>query len=271
MRASAFLRSPDSHPAPRRITATTAMARPIGEGYTSVPSAPALALAAMSTLAFLDGRTVWDELCAHHGLSANAARMLRPGRAGLEFAAFFVRCTQPWLQGFRSPGGQSWLVCPRALRVNDLRALLARTRPGGRTPTTLFGGWRRCPPGGAHSGPSTRSKPARATTIRCLATSMTRTSRTLRRPGCFDGHLRAWHLQLSGVLPSSPGALGSGGALPPPPWGGRRGRQVWAVESDRVLAMVSPEWAGSRGGSGAANAGPASIHQPGRHGERARP
>ena len=56
----------------------------------------------LATIAFPDGRTVWDELCARHGLSANAARMLRlVGRDSLvEFAAwasteeeFFVRCT----------------------------------------------------------------------------------------------------------------------------------------------------------------------------------
>ena len=44
----------------------------------------------LSTLAFPDGRTVWDEFCARHGLSANAAWMLRlVGRDTLvEFAAW---------------------------------------------------------------------------------------------------------------------------------------------------------------------------------------
>ncbi|CAE7427904.1 Gcsh, partial [Symbiodinium microadriaticum] len=48
-------------------------------GFTTVPWAPggdpaAWDLAAnLSTLAFPDGRTVWDEFCARHGLSANAA------------------------------------------------------------------------------------------------------------------------------------------------------------------------------------------------------
>ena len=63
--------------------AAPAMARQIAEGYTTVPWAPggdpgAWDLAAnLSTLAFPDGRTVWDEFCARHGLSANAAWMLR--------------------------------------------------------------------------------------------------------------------------------------------------------------------------------------------------
>ena len=58
------------------------------------------------------------------------------GRDSLpEFAAwagdereFLVRCIRPWLRGFRSPGGGSWLECPRALRVHDRRALLAMWR-----------------------------------------------------------------------------------------------------------------------------------------------
>ena len=62
----------------------------------TVPWAPggdpgALDLAAnLSTLAFPDGRTVWDELCARHGLSDSAAQMLRlVGRDSLvEFAAW---------------------------------------------------------------------------------------------------------------------------------------------------------------------------------------
>ena len=52
-----------------------------------------------------------------------------------EFAAwaadereFLVRCVRPWLQGFHSPGGGSWLECPRAIRVYDRRALVAMWR-----------------------------------------------------------------------------------------------------------------------------------------------
>ena len=116
------------------------MARHIAEGFMTVPWAPggdpgALDLASnLSALAFPDDRTFWDEFCARHGLSDNAVRMLRlVGRDTLvEFAAwaadereFFSRCTRPWLQGFSSPGGQRWVVCPRALRANDRRALLA--------------------------------------------------------------------------------------------------------------------------------------------------
>ena len=62
---------------------SSAMARHIAEGFTTVPWAPggdlgALDLAAnLSALAFPDDRTVWDEFCARHGLSDNAARMLR--------------------------------------------------------------------------------------------------------------------------------------------------------------------------------------------------
>ena len=163
------------------------MARQIAEGYTTVSWARggdfgAWDLAAnLSTLAFPDGRTVWDEFCARHGLSENAAA---PGRAGtlVEFAAwasteqeFFARCTRPWLQGFLSPGGQGWIVCPRALRSNDRRALLAMWRQAGwpkirlvgPTPTTLFGGFaaRQVGPsvGRAHA-----PGPATATMTRCF-------------------------------------------------------------------------------------------------------
>ncbi|CAE7032299.1 Gcsh [Symbiodinium sp. KB8] len=55
-----------------------------------------------------------------------------PGRPGHAWASdeqeFFAGCTRPWLHGFHSPGGQRWVVCPRALRVNDRRALLAMWR-----------------------------------------------------------------------------------------------------------------------------------------------
>ena len=64
------------------------MARHIAEGFMTVPWAPggdpgALDLASnLSALAFPDDRTFWDEFCARHGLSDNAARMLgRPGHA----------------------------------------------------------------------------------------------------------------------------------------------------------------------------------------------
>ena len=77
-------------------------------------------------------QTFWDEFCARHGLSDNAARMLRlvgPDTL-VEFAAWAAdeREFFFWLQGFSSPGGQRWVVCPRALRVNDRRALLAMWR-----------------------------------------------------------------------------------------------------------------------------------------------
>ena len=94
----------------------------------------------LSTLAFPDGRTVWDEFCARHGLSENAARMLRlVGRDTLvEFAAwasteqeFFARCTRPWLNGFLSPGSRGWVVCPRGKRPPSAAGDVA---PGSRTP-----------------------------------------------------------------------------------------------------------------------------------------
>ena len=119
------------------------MARPIAEGHMTVPWSSggdpgALDLATnLAAIAFDDGRTVWDELCARHGLSACSANMLRMvGRDTLpEFAAwagdereFLVRCVRPWLQGFRSPGGGSWLECPRALRMHDRRVVVAMWR-----------------------------------------------------------------------------------------------------------------------------------------------
>ena len=88
--------------------------------------------------------------------SSSAAQMLRlVGRDSLvEFAAWAGLRKSSSLQGFRSPDGQSWLVCPRALRVNDRRVLLAmwrqarvhidwlaEIRPGGRTPTIPFARW----------------------------------------------------------------------------------------------------------------------------------
>ncbi|OLQ06495.1 Glycine cleavage system H protein, mitochondrial [Symbiodinium microadriaticum] len=52
-----------------------------------------------------------------------------PGRPGHAWASdeqeFFAGCTRPWLHGFHSPGGQRWVVCPRALRVNDRYARAA--------------------------------------------------------------------------------------------------------------------------------------------------
>ena len=90
------------------------MARVIAEGYTTVPWAPggdpgAWDLAAnLSTLAFPDGRTVWDEFCARHGLSANAAWMLRlVGRDTLvEFAAW-ARQSRSSSPGARGRGSKA--------------------------------------------------------------------------------------------------------------------------------------------------------------------
>ena len=74
------------------------------------------------------------------------------------------------------------------------------------TPTTLSGGWLRCPPGAPLSGPSTRTRPATATTTRCSAASARRGhpgvraadpgSRVAGRP---DGPLRARDLQPPGL------------------------------------------------------------------------
>ena len=119
-----------SAPARNAWTAASAMARPIAVGYMTVPWAPGgdpgWDLAAnLSTLAFPDSRTVWDEFSARHGLSENAARMLRlVGRDTLvEFAAwasteqeFFTRCTRPWLNGFLSRVSRGWDVSPRCKR-----------------------------------------------------------------------------------------------------------------------------------------------------------
>ena len=61
----------------------SAPARPIAEGHMTVPWSSggdpgALDLATnLAAIAFDDGRTVWDELCARHGLSAQGPRRAR--------------------------------------------------------------------------------------------------------------------------------------------------------------------------------------------------
>ena len=214
----------------------------------TVPWAPggdpgALDLAAnLSALAFPDDRTFWDEFCARHGLSDNAARMLRlVGRDTLvEFAAwaadereFFSRCTRPWLQGFSSPGGQRWVVCPRALRANDRRALLAMWRQA-----RVHLDWlAEDMPGRAYAHDplwGLPSLPARWAPQWAVHTHQTGDSDDDPMFGCIldadipefepphrvlesgrpDGRLCARDLQPPGLLLGSPGALGQGGALP---------------------------------------------------------
>ena len=243
----------------------------------------------LSALAFPDDRTFWDEFCARHGLSDNAARMLLlVGRDTLvEFAAwgadereFFSRCTRPWLQGFSSPGGHRWVVCPigpfgstTVGRSSLCGVRLASTgwpriRPGGLTPTTPFGGCRRCPPGGLPSGLCTRTRPATATMTRCLAASSTRTSRSssrligflsgrwsrraTMRPGPSTAGTTTWLAWGRGPGWCTP--LAGKGMTTRSPYAGVASSGTWL--SPWFGPRRPPSWAGYRG-SGAANAGPA--------------
>ena len=75
-----------SRPLPPSLSpAWLAMARPIAQGHMTVPWSSggdpgALDLATnLAAIAFDDGRTVWDELCARHGLSACSANVAHGG------------------------------------------------------------------------------------------------------------------------------------------------------------------------------------------------
>ena len=248
--------------------AASAMARVIAEGYTTVPWAPggdpgAWDLAAnLSTLAFPDGRTVWDEFCARHGLSANAAWMLRlVGRDTLvEFAAwapteqeFVARCTRPWLQGFLSPGSRGWVVCPSILRGNDRRALLAMWRQA-----RVHLDWlAEDSPGRAYTHDplwGLASLPARWAPQWAVHTHQTGDSDDDPLFGClrdedipeFEPPIRVLEWPVVPTGPFAPGArrdyylarlgpwaLGQGGALPSPRRRGGHGRQVRAAHRGR--------------------------------------
>ena len=103
----------------------------------------------------------------------------------------------------------------------------ARTRPGGLTPMIPFGGWSRCPPGGTRNGPSTRSKRATATMIRCLAPFPTRILPVFAPAR----RILEWPVVPTGVR--APGTYSRHeyylARLGPPPRRGRHGRQVRAA------------------------------------------
>ena len=104
------------------------MARHIAENFTTVPWAPVRPSpsrtsgpSGMSSAPATGCPTMRRACCAWSAGTRSSSL-----RRAADEREFFARCT--WLQGFSSPGGQRWVVCPRALRVNDRRALLAMGR-----------------------------------------------------------------------------------------------------------------------------------------------